>query len=254
VKRLPTENVLSYPICSGGLLACVDSIMSAIREGGSCRWLACFNPHSYVVSLEDQQFAQALRGADWLVPDGTGVVLASRMAGGGLRERVTGSDIFREVHVRLNEVGASVYFLGSTASTLEAIRERLGRDFPNVRVAGCYAPPFKDSFSEADSQDMVAAVNAARPDALWVGMTSPKQDVWLHVNRARLNAKFAAAVGAVFDFYSGRIKRAHPLFQRIGLEWLPRLLQEPRRLWRRNFVSTPVFLWRVLVERFGASR
>ena len=93
---------------------------------------------------------------------------------------------------------------------------------------------------------MLAAINAAAPDVLWVGMTAPKQEKWLHANRARLDVKFAAAVGAVFDFYAGRVKRSHPVFQKLGLEWLPRLLQEPRRLWRRNFVSTPVFLWHLL--------
>lgn len=254
MARVATEDVLSYPINSGGLSECVDSIIGAIREGGRCRWLACFNPHAYVVSLDDGPFAQALRDADWLVPDGTGVVLASRLLGGRLCERVTGSDIFREVHRRLNETGATVFFLGATETTLEKILAKLKHEYPNVRVAGCYAPPFKPSFAEMETQTMIAAINAASPDVLWVGMSSPKQDRWLHANRERLNVKFAAAVGAVFDFYSGEIKRAHPVIQRIGLEWLPRLLQEPRRLWRRNFVSTPVFLWHLLLHRLRILR
>ncbi len=80
-------------------------------------------------------------------------------------------------------------------------------------------------------------------------MTAPKQEKWLHQHQAELNVKFAAAVGAVFDFYSGRVKRSHPVFQRLGLEWLPRLLQQPRRLWRRMGVSAPIFLWHVLRQR-----
>lgn len=249
MDRVATEDVLSYPISSGELSECVDSIIGAIREGGRCRWLACFNPHSYVVSLDDGTFAQALRDADWLVPDGTGVVLASRLLGGRLRERITGSDIFREVHRRLNETGANVFLLGASEPTLKKIRENLTHEYPNIRIAGFHAPPFKPSFSERETQSMVAAINAACPDVLWVGMTSPKQDLWLYANRMQLNAKFAAAVGAVFDFYSGRVRRAHPMFQRIGLEWLPRLLQEPRRLWRRNLISAPVFLWHVVLRR-----
>ena len=93
---------------------------------------------------------------------------------------------------------------------------------------------------------MVTAVNAAAPDVLWVGMTAPKQEKWILENHARLNVKFAAAIGAVFDFYTGKVKRSHPVFQRLGLEWLPRLIQQPRRLWRRMFVSAPIFIWHVL--------
>jgi N-acetylglucosaminyldiphosphoundecaprenol N-acetyl-beta-D-mannosaminyltransferase len=98
---------------------------------------------------------------------------------------------------------------------------------------------------------MIAAINASKADVLWVGMTAPKQEKWIFENRARLNVKFAGAIGAVFDFYTGRVKRSHPVFQRLGLEWLPRLVQQPRRLWRRMFVSAPIFVWHVLKQKVG---
>ncbi len=232
-------------------MPCADSVMAWIQQGKGCRWLACFNPHSYVVSLDNAAFAHALRNADWLVPDGVGIVLASRFLGGELRERVTGSDVFREVHKRLNETGGSVFLLGASEETLQNIRAKLNRDYPNVRVTGSFSPPYKAEFSKQDSEAMLATINAVSPDILWVGMTSPKQDLWLYENRVHLNAKVAAAVGAVFDFYAGRIKRSPRFFQQIGLEWLPRLLQEPRRLWRRNFISTPVFVWHVLRQKLA---
>ena len=93
---------------------------------------------------------------------------------------------------------------------------------------------------------MIEAINAAAPDVLWVGMTAPKQEKWIYRNRDRLDVGFIGAIGAVFDFYAGNIKRSPMLFQKCGLEWLPRLLQEPRRLFRRNFVSSPLFLWRLM--------
>ena len=98
---------------------------------------------------------------------------------------------------------------------------------------------------------MILAINAAAPDVLWVGMTAPKQEKWIRANQDRLNVRFAGAIGAVFDFYTGKIKRSHPVFQRFGLEWLPRLLQEPRRLWRRMFLSAPVFVWHVLKQSYN---
>jgi N-acetylglucosaminyldiphosphoundecaprenol N-acetyl-beta-D-mannosaminyltransferase len=226
---------------------CVESITDWLGNGDRCRSLACINPHSYALSASDDLFSRALRDADWLIPDGVGIVLASRFLGGNIEERVTGSDIFRGIHERLNRTGgASVFFLGSSEENLALIRTRMARDFPTVRVAGTYSPPFKPSFPDEDTEKMVAAVNSAAPDVLWVGMTSPKQDVWIHENRHRLNVKFAAGVGAVFDFYTGRVKRSHPFFQRLGLEWLPRLIREPGRLWRRMLISAPVFLWHLI--------
>ena len=100
---------------------------------------------------------------------------------------------------------------------------------------------------------MVEAINRAKPDVLWVGMTAPKQEKWVRQHRDRLEVRFIGPVGAVFDFFIGRVQRSHPLFQRLGLEWLPRLLQEPRRLWRRNFISNPSFLLRVLRARLARS-
>ena len=151
----------------------------------------------------------------------------------------------------MNASGAlSVFFLGASEQTLAQIRARMAFDFPNIRVAGTYSPPFKPTYSEQELDAMIAAVNATKPDVLWVGMTAPKQEKWIFENRARLDVRFAAAVGAVFDFYTGNVKRSHPVFQRLGLEWLPRLLQQPRRLWRRMLVSAPIFVAHVLQARW----
>ena len=251
----PVEAVLSYAVTTRDTGAVVDAVMTWITDPAArrpCRWLACLNPHSYVMALRDAPFARALQAADWLVPDGSGIVLASRLLGGVIRERVTGSDIFRGVLQALDHRGGGrVFLLGGEEDTLAIIRQRLAVDFPRIVVAGTFSPPFKAEFSVAENQAMVAAVNAARPDVLWVGLSAPKQEKWLHAHQAVLDVKFAAAVGAVFDFYSGRVKRSHPLFQRLGLEWLPPLVQQPRRLWRRMGVSAPIFLWHVLRQRLS---
>lgn len=249
-KSKMTEKILGYTVYAGSPAVCADEIVSWIVEGSKPCWLACLNPHSYVSALDRPMFAEALKRADWLVPDGVGVVQASCLFGGRIRERVTGSDVFRGVHDRLQaQGGGSIFFLGSTERTLASLREKIATDWPALKVVGAYSPPFKPEFSDEEIDEMVAAVNAARPDVLWVGMTAPKQEEWIHRVIDRLDVKFVAAVGAVFDFYIGRVKRSHPVFQRLGLEWLPRLLQEPRRLWRRMFVSAPIFVWHVVRER-----
>jgi N-acetylglucosaminyldiphosphoundecaprenol N-acetyl-beta-D-mannosaminyltransferase len=149
------------------------------------------------------------------------------------------------------EKGRRYFFLGSTEKNLIKIKEKMNEDYPNITVAGTYSPPFKPEFSEEENQLMIDAIIRARPDVLWVGMTAPKQEKWIFQNKDKLNVKFIGAIGAVFDFYSGNVKRSHPFFQKLGLEWLPRLLRQPRRLWRRNFISNPLFLLRVMQERFS---
>ena len=245
------EDILGYNVDCVTADECADRIFESLRAGKRS-WLACFNPHSYVMALEDKVFARALKDADWLVPDGGGAVLASRILGGSIKKRVTGSDVFSGLNQRMNAAGSMrVFFLGADEKSLALISDRMMKDYPNIKVAGVYSPPFKDVYSSAEISTMVKAVNTAAPDVLWVGLSAPKQEKFILENRARLNVKFVAAVGAVFDFYAGNVRRDEDSwFVNHGLEWLPRLLQEPRRLWRRMFVSAPVFMTHVVRQRF----
>jgi len=245
-----TRNLLGYSVYANSLNDCANEMVAASLNGlRTCKVMACLNPHSYVVARRDQPFSAALHNMDWLIPDGTGVVKAAKWLGKPLNGRVTGPDVFEQtLHIQ-NANGGSVFFLGASEGTLTKIRERLARDFPNVTLAGTYSPPFKPEFSDADNAAMIAAVNAASPDLLWVGMTAPKQEKWLAAHRDQLNVGAAGAVGAAFDFFAGTVKRSHPVFRQLGLEWLPRLLQQPRRLWRRMFVSAPIFLGDVAREK-----
>jgi N-acetylglucosaminyldiphosphoundecaprenol N-acetyl-beta-D-mannosaminyltransferase len=250
VRKHDNENILGIPISHLACDAIIEKILPWSNNGKPGYTVACANPHSLEVSRRDRMFKEALMTADLVIPDGIGIVWASKVLGGQIRQRVTGSDIFLELNWALNrEEGRSVFFLGSTEETLSEIRRRFSFDFPNVRVAGTYSPPYSQEFSKAENRSMVEAVNEARPDVLWVGMTAPKQEKWLFRNRGKLMVGVSVAVGAVFDFYSGKVKRSSPVFQRLGLEWLPRLLREPRKLWRRNFISNPNFMRRVLVQR-----
>jgi N-acetylglucosaminyldiphosphoundecaprenol N-acetyl-beta-D-mannosaminyltransferase len=185
------EVVLGYGVEALSIEACVESLFSTVQGADvrRCAWLACLNPHSYAVALDDPTFSRALHAADWLIPDGAGVVLASRLQGGRITERVTGSDVFFGLHRRMTAAGGmSVFFLGATEETLAAIRARMAVDHPEIRVAGTYSPPFKPEYSAEDNNAMIAAINASKADVLWVGMTAPKQEKWIFENRARLNA------------------------------------------------------------------
>jgi len=152
---------------------------------------------------------------------------------------------------RLAERGGRVFFLGSTPHVLDRIVKRIAQDYPTITVAGVYSPSFSTKFSVAEIEAMNAAVNASKSDVLWVGMTAPKQEKWIHQQKKQIDVGFIGAIGAVFDFYAGTVRRSSPQFQSVGLEWLPRLLQEPKRLWTRNIISNPRFVARVVRARWA---
>ncbi len=248
------EKILQYRVTRNPLVACLSQITDWLETGEQGKTFVCANPHSLVTADSDPEFENCFEQADLVTPDGIGMVYASKILGGKINQRITGSDIFRGLSEKLNTGGGegfSYFFLGSTDETLQKVEQKLAQDYPNIAFAGTYSPPYKAEFSEADNRAMIEAINAAKPDVLWVGMTAPKQEKWIFRNRDKLDVKFIGAIGAVFDFYVGNVKRSHPIFLKLGLEWLPRLLQEPRRLWRRNFVSSPLFLIKVFAQRFG---
>jgi len=247
-----TENIIGHPISLSTTDQCISRIEDWLDGEGTCNYFVCANPHSLVIAQSDPAFYQAIQEADLVTPDGSGIVLASRILGGDISARITGTDIFLGLSERLNNnAGGSYFFLGSTEQVLSGIREKMAIDYPNIHVAGTWSPPFKAEFSAHENQLMIDAINQAKPDVLWVGMTAPKQEKWIHKHRDQLDVKFIGAIGAVFDFYTGNVKRSHPVFQKLGLEWLPRLVRQPRKLWKRNLVSSPVFLWAVIKERFS---
>lgn len=245
------ENICGYLVTTLPKNKCISEIFSWIHDDRKGKYFVCTNPHSIEVTRGDPFFDLAIRNADLIVPDGVGIVIASRLLGGALRERVTGSDIFLGLSNVLNkESKYGYFFLGSTDENLAKIKDKMEMDFPNIKVAGTYSPPFKPEFSDEDNKLIVEMINSAKPDVLWVGMTAPKQEKWIFENKDKLDVKFIGPIGAVFDFYTGNVKRSHPIFQKFGLEWLPRLIREPGRLWQRNFISNPSFLLRVIRSKF----
>ena len=199
-----------------------------------------------------QAFAEALSKGDFLIPDGAGIVKACRWlkAKSQPTERIAGWDLFAFEMRRLNDKGKilRVMFLGSSEKVLALIRERAAVDYPHLEVI-TYSPPFKPEFSDEDSQAMIGAVNRADPDLLWIGMTAPKQEKWTYRHWSELNIHcHCGTIGAVFDFYAGTVKRAPLWWQMHSLEWLYRLIKEPRRMWRRYIIGAAKFLYYISKE------
>lgn len=202
------------------------------------------NPHSYCVAKKDKVFSEALRNAHYLIPDGAGIVLAAKILLGKNIPRIAGADMHQHLLEESQKHKLRVFYLGASEKTLHLIKEKIAANYSAITV-DTYSPPYKETFTHEDNKMMQEQVNNFAPHILFVGMTAPKQEKWSYLNKDQLDVKIIASIGAVFDFYAGTIKRPGKFWQKIGMEWFLRLLCEPRRLWRRNFISTPCFIWDV---------
>lgn len=202
------------------------------------------NPHSYITAKNDKLFAEALRDSDLLIPDGSGIVLAAKIINKKSIKKIAGADLHEYLLKTMNEKNGKVFYMGSSQNTLDKIEERIKKEYPNI-VVESYSPPFKPEFTKEEDDVILDLINKFKPNVLFIGMTAPKQEKWLHAHKDSLEFNIASSVGAVFDFYAGTVERPSEIWLNLHLEWLPRLLNEPKRLWRRNFVSTPLFLWEI---------
>lgn len=209
------------------------------------------NAFSYDNARKDVLFSEALQKGDVLIPDGISIVKACRFlnAKSQPKERIAGWDLFVYEMEKLNRVGGKVMFLGSSDAVLNLIRQRVAEKYPKIEV-DTYSPPYKPEFSDEENEAMISAINQSNPDLLWIGMTAPKQEKWAYTHLDRLDVHcHIGTIGAVFDFFAGTVKRAPERWQRAGLEWLYRLLSEPRRMWRRYFIGNAKFIYYIMVEK-----
>ena len=245
------------------------------------------NAHSFNTAKKDKLFAEALTNGDALIPDGVSIVKACRRikAKSQPKERIAGWDLFEFEMNKLEECGMwneecgvnnssldnsqsasadnsklkiqnskfrerplTVMFMGSSQKVLDLIVKRAAEVYPHLKVV-TYSPPYKPEFSDEDNKAIVDAINAADPDLLWIGMTAPKQEKWTYTHWKELNIHcHVGTIGAVFDFFAGTVERAPMWWQRHGLEWLYRLLKEPKRMWRRYIIGNALFLWNMTKE------
>lgn len=213
------------------------------------------NAHSYNVAQKDEEYAEALTEGGYLLPDGASIVAACRWLKGVSqpKERIAGWDLFAFEMEKLERKGEKlrVMFMGSSVKVLDRIRERAAVEYPNLSVF-TYSPPYKKVFSDKDNRAIIAAINEVKPDLLWIGMTAPKQEKWTWQHWKELNIEcHVGTIGAVFDFYAGTAKRAPIWWQKHSMEWLYRLIKEPKRMWRRYVIGNPLFLWNILKEKYG---
>ncbi|MDA1276430.1 MAG: WecB/TagA/CpsF family glycosyltransferase [Verrucomicrobia bacterium] len=239
-------NVLGVGISALDLAASIAAVGDAI-ENRKKGYICVTGVHGVSEAQSDPEFRKILNAAFLCTPDGMPMVWMGKLGGFRDMDRVYGPDLMLEVF-RWSQNRACRHFLfGGAPGVAESLKASMESRFPGVQIPGCYTPPFRP-LNESEENVLQDLVSDTKPDILWVGLSTPKQERFMADYLGKLDVTLMIGVGAAFDFHTGRVRQAPKWMQRSGLEWFFRLYQEPKRLWRRYLRNNPLFLGRVFLQ------
>lgn len=251
VTSIPSFRVLDVRVNAVQIADTVGILESWIQERDSCRYVAVTGMHGVSEAQNDPHFKLALDAADLIVPDGMPLVWLGRLHGfAGLQRRVYGPELMDSF---CRQTGGKYrhFFYGGAPGVADHLAQ-VEHERHGIQIAGTFCPPFR-ALTQEEEAKIQSIINQASPDVLWVGLSTPKQEMWMHRFRDKLDVPVLLGVGAAFDLNTGRLRQAPKWMRENGLEWLFRLLAEPRRLWRRYILNGSAFVWSVLLEILGFS-
>ena len=257
---LDRPDILGVQVSAINLTDAVEIVERWIHEGDN-NYVCVTGVHGLMESRHDERLRDIHNQAGLVTPDGMPLVWLSRLLGKSRTERVCGRDLMRNLSAVSALRGYQQFYYGGAEGTAEKLKQALTTEYPGLVVAGVLCPPFRELTRDEDD-DVVAAINTARPDIVWVGLSTPKQERWMASHLGRIDAPVMIGVGAAFDFLAGTKRQAPVWMQRNGLEWFFRLWSEPRRLWRRYAYIVPGFavlaagelLRRAILSPWGSPR
>ena len=250
-RGLPAcTRVLGVPVHSVDVEGALECMGRWIEERGGTRWIAVTRSHGIVEGVKQPGFRKIIESAALSVPDGMWTARVSAKKLSSVPRRVRGADLLVEFSRLASRRGYSSFFYGDTEEVLAMLSARLKEQFPSLKIAGVYSPPFRKLSPEEDAE-ITATINSARPDVLWVGLGLPKQEHWIYEHLERLKVPVIVAVGAAFKFVAGTVKEAPRAVSNLGLEWFWRLLREPKKCWHRSLVYGPQFALHSYLELKG---
>jgi N-acetylglucosaminyldiphosphoundecaprenol N-acetyl-beta-D-mannosaminyltransferase len=244
--KVNTVDILGVPIAAVSLDEAVSYIENAV-EMGRKTYITATSIHGIMESQDDPKIMRIHSDAGMCVPDGMPNVWIGRMLGYKNMQRVYGPDLMLEVLKRFRNKGYSHFFYGGKEGVPEILQNRLIKKFPGVKICGTLSPPFRH-MNEREEGELSKLVEQLSPDIIWVGLSTPKQEIWMAEHIKRLNAKVMIGVGAAFDFHAGLLQQAPNWVQKIGMEWFFRMCMEPRRLSRRYLKNIPRFIYKVIKQ------
>lgn len=232
-------NILGVNISAINMEAALNYIKENLTELQG-KYICISNVHTTVMSYENDKYRRIQNQAVLALPDGKPLSIVCKKRGFQEVDRVTGPDLMKEIFACSKEQGYTHFFYGSTLETLKLLEENLKRDY-QLPIAGIYSPPFR-RLTEEENKKVVEKINQSHADFIWVGLGAPKQEQWMYEHQNQVHG-LMIGVGAGFDYFAGNIKRAPMWMQKCSLEWLYRLLQEPKRLFKRYLITNTKFLW-----------
>lgn len=249
--KVPATRILNVPVSTVNMPTAVETILGWIEKRAS-HYVCVRDVHGIMRSQEDPELAKIHEGAGLVTPDGMPLVWILRSRGYEQSSRVCGADLVAAVCEASLKTGARHYFFGGKPGVAERMSAELTRQFPGLKIAGLSTPPFR-ALTPNEDANVTAKIAETDPDIVWVGLSTPKQEYWMRDHVGLIAGATLIGVGAAFDFYAGDVKRAPYWMRGTGLEWLHRLLSEPRRLWRRYLVLAPKFVTRAILEEWRSS-
>jgi len=240
-STLPVISLLGVTFHALSMNDTMDVLETFIREQRP-RQVCLSNAYTVALCQKDLELKSVLNKADLVLADGMSIIWGGRWIGAQVPERIAGPDLMYEFSLLAATKGYRIYLMGSTEATLQKLKEQLLTLCPGIQIAGTYSPAMCEKLSEKENLNILEAIRSANAHILFVGMSCPKQEIWISENLHRLPVPVSLGVGAAFDFLSGNVPRAPDWLRKNGLEWLYRLYCEPRRLWRRYLLGNAVFL------------
>jgi len=249
LKLRPAARLLGISVEALNMELTLERITREL-EAGRKGYVCMAGVHGIMEAHRDPELAAIYAGSTITVPDGTPTVWVGRWQGHKKMQRVAGPDLMLEVFRRKQFAGYTHFLYGGEEHVAEQLREKLTRRFPWARIVGTYTPPFRDLNAE-EEQALIARIRELKPDIIWVGISTPKQERFMQRYLSLLDTTLMFGVGAAYDFHTGRIHDAPQWVKTIGMQWMHRLLQDPRRLWKRYLRNNPAFLWHIALQLSG---
>ena len=244
-KRIPTCNIMGVNIAAINMEWLVDYLEKNISEIKG-DYICVSNVHTTVTSFEDAAYCAIQNGGLMAIPDGGPLSTVGQKRGHKNMERTTGPSLMGEIFEISAKKGYRHYFYGSKEETLELLQKKLMEKYPEIHIAGMYSPPFRPLTEEEDTV-IIERINETKPDFVWVGLGAPKQEKWMAAHQGKIDG-LMLGVGAGFDYYAENIKRAPMWMQKHNLEWVYRLAQDPKRLFKRYWSTNTKFIWNAMIR------